>query len=217
MSNIIKHKTFHFIYITTNLLNNKYYYGMHSTSNLKDGYIGSGTCLRRSIRKYGIENFKCEIMEFLSDRESLVQRESALITNQLLLDDLCMNLKPGGSGGFINKDHQIKCSTAGTNAFKHRISNDPVFKEDFSKKCSIAFQKSYSSGNRKITGWNYNWTGKTHSELSKIKMSNSKQGNKNGSFNTCWINNGTENKKIKKELLEDYLKDNWVKGRKMKF
>jgi hypothetical protein len=55
MSNSIKSKKFHFIYKTTNLLNNKFYIGMHSTSNLKDGYLGSGTHLRYAIRKYGIQ------------------------------------------------------------------------------------------------------------------------------------------------------------------
>ena len=46
------------------MLNDKYYVGMHSTSNLKDGYLGSGKSLRYAIRKYGEENFKIEIIEW---------------------------------------------------------------------------------------------------------------------------------------------------------
>jgi len=46
---------YHFLYKTTNLINNKYYYGMHSTYKLDDGYLGSGNRLRYSIRKYGKE------------------------------------------------------------------------------------------------------------------------------------------------------------------
>ena len=37
-----KEKQYHFIYKTTNIITERYYYGMHSTDNLEDGYLGSG-------------------------------------------------------------------------------------------------------------------------------------------------------------------------------
>ena len=63
-------KKFHFIYKITNLINNRYYYGMHSTNNLEDGYFGSGKLIRLSIKKYGQNNHRFEILEFLPNRES---------------------------------------------------------------------------------------------------------------------------------------------------
>ena len=81
-----KEYNFHYIYKTTNRLNGKYYVGMHSTNNINDGYIGSGDRLRRSIRKYGKENFKFEIIEFLPNRTTLRDRERELITEDLLND-----------------------------------------------------------------------------------------------------------------------------------
>jgi group I intron endonuclease len=96
-------KKYHYLYKTTNLINGKFYYGMHSTDSLKDGYKGSGTLLKRSINKYGIENFKLEILEFFDTREALMEAEKKLITELQVVDSNCMNLKPGGSGGFLRE------------------------------------------------------------------------------------------------------------------
>jgi len=42
---------YNFIYLTKDLLKNKFYIGKHSTDNLNDGYIGSGTIIKRIIEK----------------------------------------------------------------------------------------------------------------------------------------------------------------------
>nr|MDA3778656.1 hypothetical protein [Bacteroidales bacterium] len=99
-----KEKTYHFIYKTTNLLNGKYYYGMHSTNNLNDGYLGSGKRLRYSINKYGKENHKCEIIEFLLNRKLLKEREKEIVNLNEIAKIDCLNLKIGGEGGFIDEN-----------------------------------------------------------------------------------------------------------------
>ena len=104
-----KQKKYHFIYRTTNLLNGKFYVGMHSTDNLEDGYVGSGKRLGYSIRKYGLENHKFEILEFLPSREELKKREAEVVNEELLSNPLCMNLKFGGEGGWdhINSNQEF--------------------------------------------------------------------------------------------------------------
>ena len=99
MTNLNSQKKYHYIYKTTNLINGKFYVGMHSTNNLKDGYLGSGKKLRYSIRKYGIEKFKIEYLEFFNNRIDLANREKQLVNEDLLKDPMCMNLKNGGNGG----------------------------------------------------------------------------------------------------------------------
>jgi len=39
-------KLFNYVYITRNLLNNKQYVGDHSTNNLNDDYLGSGSIIK---------------------------------------------------------------------------------------------------------------------------------------------------------------------------
>ena len=66
------------------------------------------------------------------------------------------------------------------------------------------------------------WTGRHHTEKSinqlkeTYKRIGHQQGEKNSQFGTCWINNGIDNKKIKKEELEKYLNNNWLTGRSSK-
>lgn len=71
---------------------------MHSTDDLNDGYIGSGTRLWKSINKHGKENHVMEILEYYPDREALSKREEVLITFDVLNDIQCMNLRTGGTG-----------------------------------------------------------------------------------------------------------------------
>jgi hypothetical protein len=76
---------------------------MHSTDELNDGYLGSGTLLKRSINKHGKENHSIEILEFVNSREELAAREREIITLQEIAKKECMNLKVGGSGGNVGK------------------------------------------------------------------------------------------------------------------
>ena len=51
-----------YIYLTTNLINNKKYIGQRSRSSFEDLYLGSGSMLKRAIKKHGTQNFKKEII-----------------------------------------------------------------------------------------------------------------------------------------------------------
>jgi group I intron endonuclease len=93
-----KEKKYHFIYKTVNLLSGKYYIGMHSTDNLDDGYLGSGTYLRLAIKKHGKENFKREILEFCNSRKELKSLEEQIVNLREIAKKECMNMRVGGSG-----------------------------------------------------------------------------------------------------------------------
>jgi hypothetical protein len=208
-----KKANIHYIYKTTCNVTGRWYIGMHSTSNLEDGYMGSGTVLRHSIRKYGVENHTKEILEFLPTREELVLRETEIITKELISDGKCMNLKEGGNGGFTSEEHRNKAQNSGRETFINRLAHDVEFRNKINGNLYQCMKKYHKSGKH-----NYNtFEGKIHTDETKIKMSEKAKlriGKANSQFGTCWITRDGTNKKIKKEDLETYLNEGWVKGRK---
>ena len=97
--------TYHFIYLTTNLINGKKYLGKHSTNNLNDNYLGSGLGIFRAIKKYGKQNFKREILEFCKNSEECFKREYELSKEfNVVSDKTFYNNEYGGRGGFIGAE-----------------------------------------------------------------------------------------------------------------
>lgn len=91
-------KFYHFIYKITNLVNSKFYYGIHTTDDLEDGYMGSGKLLKVAIKKYGISNFQREVLFMFDSRKEALAKEREIVNSDLLCDALCYNLVVGGAG-----------------------------------------------------------------------------------------------------------------------
>ena len=216
-----KEKKFHFIYKTTNLLSGKYYIGMHSTDNLDDSYLGSGKRLRYSINKHGFENHVREILEFVDSRERLKKREKEIVSLDEIAKEECMNLIVGGEGGrgFTSEEQRLNAKKSNE---KQRILRETNLEwvEKYKKNKSSSQKKAYDEGRREKVYF-YDRNGKKHSEKSKEKMKESKighgAGSKNSQFGTCWINDKNVNKKIKKEEIENFIKEGWKIGKIVKF
>jgi hypothetical protein len=215
-------KKYHFIYKTTNLLSGRYYIGMHSTDDLNDGYLGSGTYLKRSINKHGKENHSIEILEFLNSREELAAREREIVSLQEIAKKECMNLKVGGEGGFTVEQ-----------AKKGRQITDKVLEEKHGKDFRVIIGKQYYENlseeqkqernaliarRLKEVGFDHaTFKGKKHSEETLNRMREVKVGHgkgvENSQFGKCWITDETENKKVHKG---DPIPEGWRLGRKLK-
>lgn len=87
---------YHYLYKITNDFDNCFYYGVHSTKNLEDNYMGSGLRLWNAYRAHGIEHFSKEILEFFETREAVLLREKEIVTIELVKDPNCYNLVLGG-------------------------------------------------------------------------------------------------------------------------
>lgn len=96
-------KRYNYFYRIDNLVNSKFYYGVHSTDDLDDGYMGSGIALKKAKKKYGIENFKKTILLYFNTEEEMFAYEREFITPEFLEihRGICYNEKPGGDGGWL--------------------------------------------------------------------------------------------------------------------
>lgn len=199
-----------YLYKITNILNGKYYIGVHKTKNLDDNYMGSGKYLQNAKKKYGIENFEKEILEYFDSVEEMYLREAEIVNEEFLKLEETYNLKLGGNGGwdYINKFVLKKL-------FKNK-----EWKEKFSKIMSEN-NKKYP---RKVSEkFKYSFLCKKHSKETKEKIGKANAihqlGEGNSQYGTCWIYSLIlkQCKKIKKEELGSYLELGWNQGRKMKF
>ena len=76
---MVVHTMYHIIYKIINQVNGKYYIGRHSTNNINDSYMGSGIGIKNAIKKYGIENFKKEIIAFANTSDELWELEKSIV------------------------------------------------------------------------------------------------------------------------------------------
>ena len=150
---------YHVIYKTICKINGKFYVGMHSTQDLSDEYYGSGLLLSLAIKKHGKDNFYREILEICQSRKELEERESQTVSEDLLSDPLCMNLRIGGKGGYPLSDRTksilSKKMTGKTRSFSkehrealsvslkgHRINVGRKTSDDTKKKLSLKMSGS---------------------------------------------------------------------------
>jgi len=198
---------------------------MHSTSNLEDGYMGGGKRIKNSIRKHGKEAHKKEIIEFLENREDLINKEIELVNEVMMKDPMCMNLVLGGKGGipyFWNDQQRNNFFKRGAIATNAKIKKSPdSWKKsciENPKKISKGLKERYSSGEI-VPGFK----NKKHSDRTISLMIEKKRGYGIGSTNSQFGKKWIYNDALKKSMIidtgkiEDFLLNGWRIGRKMRF
>lgn len=128
-----------FIYETTNLINGKKYIGQKKYDNNRmwPSYLGSGTTLRKAIKKYGKENFKRIILAEAYSKEELDQLEIYYIAKfNAVKSRLYYNLAYGGDGGSQTEESRKKIS----NSLKGRKMNPEAVEK--SRKSRIGLKVS---------------------------------------------------------------------------
>jgi hypothetical protein len=203
-------------------LDGKIYIGSHKTKKLDDEYMGSGKYLLAAQKKYGIENFTKEILFVFDNSKDMYAKEAEIVNEDFLATENTYNLKKGGFGGWdylnetgLNNSSKTK-EQLQKGGFVHaeKLKKDLKDREEHSKKSGERLKKLHQEGKIK-----YNtFLGKKHSAETKEKISHSHKQNKksvgikNSQYGTTWIwCKELGNKKIKKELLNEYLEKGWTK------
>ena len=195
---------YRYLYKITNKLTGQYYYGIHSTLNLNDKYMGSGSKIKAAIKLLGIDNFEKEYICFYENDKLLKNAECNILSKDILNDPLCYNIAEGGG--------EFNCS--GIYYVRNIITgeNKPIKKnETYDKKQWVHNTFGRKRINKVINnilvvkyiyedyiqkyldeGW---FLGGTNNIKGKIK-----------------INNTKINIYIDKSELQKYLDEGWIKG-----
>ncbi len=217
---------FYTIYKITNQIDGKFYIGSHKTKDLNDVYMGSGKYLIHAQKKYGIDNFKKEILFVFETTDEMYAKEAEIVNEDFLATENTYNLKIGGFGGwdYINNSGLSRLNEirddqwiaqkikAGKNGFASVLENGKgYFSGEAKLKATEKREEKYPNGT---------FSGKTHTVETKLKMSESakatSRGERNSQYGTRWIHSLDE-KKSKKIEKDATLPEGWLEGRKMKF
>jgi len=128
------------IYKTTNLINGKTYIGKSTKDDPK--YFGSGLLLRKAIHKYGIENFKKEIICVCSSIEEMNEKEKFWINEYS--GENSYNIATGGEGG------DTLTNNPNLDKIKQKISDACVGKQLGNKRSDETKRKMSEAGKRRI-------------------------------------------------------------------
>ena len=191
----------YYIYRITNKINGKTYIGQHKYKKLNDSYMGSGKLIKLAKKKYGVENFKKDILEFDIPNVDLANDwEQMYILFERVKGKAEYNIADGGLGGYIgpvsektrqklSKAHKGKHRSEET---KRKISESKKGKpahnkgkhlpEETRKKISEAnrcrefseeHKRRLSEARKGKEPWN---KGKQHSEETRKKISEANKG-----------------------------------------
>lgn len=99
----IKNPKVYFVYKTINVINSKYYIGVHY-GKISDSYLGSGKAIKHAIAKYGKESFIRNVLAVFDSKEPAYELEKQLVTEEEVQNPMSYNQKIGGIGGWDHVD-----------------------------------------------------------------------------------------------------------------
>lgn len=181
---------FGYIYLTTNLINNKKYIGKRQKSFFDQKYLGSGVHLKAAFVKYGKENFKCEILKECFSEEELLSSEKEFIAKyNAVKDPMYYNISEGGDGG--NTGHCYK----GMPPLKAHHSEETKLKMSLTRKGHLTSEETRNKISQSNSG--------------KKRTKEQNEANSLRNKNKVWVRKLDIQKTIPKSELDNYLSTGW--------
>ena len=220
------------VYKITNLIDKKIYVGCHETTDLNDSYMGSGIKVRRAIKKYGLHNFKKEILKICESREEMFLEESKIVNEDFITRNDVYNIMLGGYGGWKHITSEIRSRIGKTQGRKGGAITAKLIKEDplYAAKWKtiganvgqihadrLKTDLVYAARNRETVikaAGGKSFAAKFSSDpilAERYKMMGRDNGKK--SAGKIWIHLSNKTKMVLPQEVEKYLEQGWKNGR----
>lgn len=186
---------------------NEYYYGVHSTRNLNDGYSGSGRNINKLYKTYDNPHlvFIKYILKFFNNGKEMYLYEKQIVNCNTLKDKKCLNISIGGIGTEKHKKDFLQMY------YDDKTIHVP--KNELNTFEEAGWIKGISPNDIKIYVHNDNKSLLiSKKELNTYLLKGYKKGKHENDKSIC-VNNGLYEIKIKKEQIDSYLSNGWIKGR----
>lgn len=188
-----------YIYMTTNLVNDRKYIGMHQSDVFTENYKGSGKLIKQAFDKYGFDNFDVKLIDTANSLAELSEKEAYWIDFYNATESAeFYNIKQGGFGGFKINGVSIKKG--------RKISEQARINTSNAHKGLKWSQETKDKRSANMIGDKNPFYGKTFSKETIEKLTKIRR-------NKIWVNNGIYETTINKEELNSYTKDGFIRGR----
>lgn len=175
-----------------------------------------------AVKKHGRENFVKRVLHVFETEAEMNAKEAELVTQEFCDRDDNYNLCAGGRDGFsylnatgLNKSEAQRLATSSRN--KHDKETGAAKARVRRKWKDIEWSEKERAHRSLRAKKRKTFLGRKHSEetLNKMRASyvGKHSGEKNSQFDTIWITNGTDSRKIRSSESIPY---GWQRGRKIK-
>ena len=215
-------KKFYYLYEIQDLVNGKIYVGVHQTDRMDDGYMGSGTALKRAVKERGVEHFRKKVLAYFTSAEDMYKAEAQIVNDDFLLREDVYNLVVGGHGsGFSPSANERRSRLLAENA---------DWRASYVAKLSQAYRFDPCRSAKALATCRHNKLGaafndairsemnlRSRSAASRAKRCEtfSRTGHQQGSKNSCygkrWVTNGVVSRLVR---AEEELEAGWSYGRR---